>query len=366
MLLGYVPCAARSDRHAACGYSGSHRSPSGRTRKAPVTAPAATRRRAPGTEPSTAPGAGIAHLHTALADWFGREARDLPWRAADRTPWGVLVSEVMLQQTPVVRVLPVWREWMGRWPRPADLAAEPAGEAVRAWGRLGYPRRALRLHAAAAVIAAQHGGELPDSEEALRALPGVGTYTAAAVAAFAFGRRATVVDTNIRRVHARLVGGEALPSPALTAAEQRRAAALLPEEPELSVLWNAAAMELGAVVCTARSPQCAACPVAGECAWRAAGEPPATYTPRGQAWHGTDRQVRGAAMAVLRAAEHPVPRALFEAPITSTSAASDGPVAAALARLHALGTGPDQLERALAGLIADGLAVEEDGRLRLP
>ncbi|AMM30991.1 Fe-S cluster assembly protein HesB [Sinomonas atrocyanea] len=338
------------------------------SRKAPVTAPAATRRRAPGSDETASGGTGaLAHLHTELADWFSREARDLPWRAGDRTPWGVLVSEVMLQQTPVVRVLPVWREWMERWPNPADLAAEPSGEAVRAWGRLGYPRRALRLHAAAAVIVAEHGGELPDTEEALRALPGVGSYTAAAVAAFAFGRRATVVDTNIRRVHARLLGGEALPAPALTAAEQRRAAALLPEDTALSVAWNAAAMELGAVVCTARSPRCAACPVAAECAWRAAGEPPPTYTPRGQAWHGTDRQVRGAVMAVLRAAEHPVARVLFEAPVPGAAGPpAGGAVTAALGRLHALGTGPDQLERAVAGLLADGLAVEEAGRLRLP
>lgn len=344
-----------------------------------MTSPAATRRRAPGPDAPGSDEAGpdeaasgetgaLARLHTELADWFAREARDLPWRAEDRTPWGVLVSEVMLQQTPVVRVVPVWREWMERWPSPADLAAEPAGEAVRAWGRLGYPRRALRLHTAAAVIAAEHGGTLPDTEEALRTLPGVGSYTAAAVAAFAFGRRATVVDTNIRRVHARLLGGEALPAPALTAAEQRRAAALLPQDTALSVAWNAAAMELGAVVCTARAPRCPACPVAAACVWRAAGEPPPTYTPRGQAWHGTDRQVRGAVMAVLRAAEHPVHRALFEPPVPGAPPwpSEGGAVTAALGRLHALGSGPDQLARAVAGLLADGLAVEDDGRLRLP
>ncbi|BCT74492.1 adenine glycosylase [Sinomonas cyclohexanicum] len=352
-----------------------------------MTATAAPRRRARPETPGPAPEAErLGALHAALADWFGREARDLPWRASDRTPWGVLVSEVMLQQTPVVRVLPVWREWMERWPRPADLAAEPAGEAVRAWGRLGYPRRALRLHAAATVITAEHGGELPDTEEELLALPGVGSYTAAAVAAFAFGRRSVVVDTNIRRVHARLVSGEALPAPSLTAAELRRAAALLPAHRAESVAWNAAAMELGALVCTARSPRCDVCPVAAECAWLAAGEPPPTYTPRGQAWHGTDRQVRGAIMAVLRAAEHPVVRELFvrapELPdsemlgsagseasgpcSTQHFAEAASPVGAALARLHALGTGPDQLERALTGLLADGLAVEVDGRLRLP
>ncbi|MDQ4492252.1 A/G-specific adenine glycosylase [Sinomonas sp. ASV486] len=329
----------------------------------------------------------LGRLHATLVDWFAREARDLPWRAAGRTPWGVLVSEVMLQQTPVARVLPVWREWMERWPHPADLAAEPAGEAVRAWGRLGYPRRALRLHAAATVITSEHGGELPDTEEGLLALPGVGSYTAAAVASFAFGRRATVVDTNIRRVHARLVGGEALPAPTLTAAEQRRATVLLPADRAQSVAWNAATMELGAIVCTARSPRCAECPVSDACAWLAAGEPPPTYTPRGQAWHGTDRQVRGAIMAVLRAAQHPLQRDLLEprgpedsarampgsagstrsAPCpTQYSVEGTGPVGEALARLHALRTGPEQLERALAGLLADGLAVEVEGSLQLP
>ncbi|WP_245827781.1 A/G-specific adenine glycosylase [Sinomonas mesophila] len=330
-------------------------------------------------------------MHHTVSGWFTAESRDLPWRDPDRTPWGVLVSEVMLQQTPVVRVLPVWHEWMERWPEPALLAAEPPGEAVRAWGRLGYPRRALRLHAAATVIAAEHGGRVPDTEEGLLALPGVGSYTAAAVAAFAFGRRATVVDTNIRRVHARLVGGEALPAPALTAAEQRRAAELLPEDAALSVAWNASTMELGALVCTARSPRCAECPVAADCAWRAAGEPPPSYTPKGQAWHGTDRQVRGAVMAVLRAAEHPVALELFTGPAPEPELVSEtapepvpgpgaglvsgpggavsrarSPHAMALARLHALRTGPEQLERAIAGLVADGLAVDDGGRLALP
>ena len=343
-------------------------------------APPAVERPAPAVErqaPPVVERARLERLHHAVSGWFTAESRDLPWRDPGRTPWGVLVSEVMLQQTPVVRVLPVWREWMARWPSPADLAAEPAGEAVRAWGRLGYPRRALRLHAAATVIAAEHGGRVPDTEEGLLALPGVGAYTAAAVAAFAFGRRATVVDTNIRRVHARLIGGEALPAPSLTAAEQRRAAQLLPEDETLSVAWNASTMELGALVCTARSPSCGECPVAPECAWRAAGEPPPSYTPKGQAWHGTDRQVRGAVMAVLRAAEHPVARELFRAPAAEllpvpgagTGAQGDGPRSeqgAALARLHALRTGPEQLERAIEGLVADGLAVDDGGRLALP
>ena len=132
--------------------------------------------------------------------WFAAHARPLPWREPDCTPWGVMVSEYMLQQTPVARVLPVWAAWLERWPTPAALAAEEPGEAVRAWGRLGYPRRAQRLHAAATAIRDEHGGEVPADFEALRGLPGVGEYTAAAIASFAHGRRHVVLDTNVRRV----------------------------------------------------------------------------------------------------------------------------------------------------------------------
>jgi A/G-specific adenine glycosylase len=297
--------------------------------------------------------------------WFAAEARDLPWRLPDCSPWGVLVSEIMLQQTPVVRVLPVWEEWLRRWPEPAGLASEPAGEAVRAWGRLGYPRRALRLHAAAAAIGQEHGGKVPADYAELLALPGVGSYTAAAVAAFAFGRRETVVDTNIRRVHARLFSGTALPSPALTAAEMRLAARLLPDDAGTSVRWNASVMELGALVCTARAPKCSACPVREKCAWRAAGEPPPSYTPKGQAWHGTDRQVRGAVMAVLRLADTPVPAEMLQRAPADLGFEPAG-MGIPLASLHRLNPAPEQLERALAGLLEDGLAELHRGGYRLP
>ncbi|MFW7388287.1 MAG: A/G-specific adenine glycosylase, partial [Rothia mucilaginosa] len=250
-------------------------------------------------EPALPEGTNIEALHHRINGWFLDQARDLPWRRDECTPWGVMVSEFMLQQTPVKRVLPVWEEWMRRWPTPADLAAEPASEAVRAWGRLGYPRRAQRLHGAAVAIVEQHGGEVPADYEALLALPGVGSYTAAAISVFAFGLRATVIDTNIRRVHARAVSGKALPSRSLTAAETRLAEALMPADTPTSCLWNAATMELGALVCTAKSPSCQLCPVEDLCAWVAAGKPEADYTPKGQSWHGTDRQVRGAVMAVL-------------------------------------------------------------------
>ncbi|WP_426765186.1 A/G-specific adenine glycosylase [Pseudarthrobacter sp. 1G09] len=304
-------------------------------------------------------------LHRRITGWFAETARALPWRDPDCGAWGVLVSEIMLQQTPVVRVLPVWEEWLRRWPTPAGLAGEPAGAAVRNWGRLGYPRRALRLHAAATAIVENHNGRVPDTYTELLALPGVGSYTAAAVAAFAYGRRETVVDTNIRRVHARLVSGTALPAPALTAAEMRLAASLLPDDDAASVRWNAAVMELGALVCTARAPKCADCPVMESCAWRAAGEPPPSYVPKGQAWHGTDRQVRGAVMAVLRLADAPVPAEMFLQPPADLGFAPEG-IGVPLAALHRLNSAPEQLERAMSGLLADGLAEIHDGGYRLP
>lgn len=310
-------------------------------------------------------------LHDKVRQWFSREARDLPWRLPECSPWGVVVSEFMLQQTPVVRVLPRWHEWMERWPRPADLAAEPAGEAVRAWGRLGYPRRALRLHAAAAAIVHDHGGEVPAGYDELIELPGVGSYTAGAVASFAFGSRQTVVDTNIRRVQARLLRGNALPEPALTAAETKLATSLLPEDAAESVWWNAGVMELGALVCTAKSPACGQCPLQDDCAWLAAGRPEPHYVPKGQAWAGTDRQVRGAMMAVLRAADQPILADLLmrPSPNIALSAESEAPragVGGHLKKLHALNAEPVQLERALAGLLKDQLAEQTPAGVQLP
>ena len=253
------------------------------------------------------------HDHTDLHDlvlaWYNEHGRDLPWRRPDASAWGVFCSEVMSQQTPLSRVEPAWRQWMERWPTPADLAADSPGEAVRLWDRLGYPRRALRLHAAATAMVRDHGGEVPSDVEVLLTLPGVGAYTAAAVAAFAFGRRSVVVDTNVRRVQARAVTGAALAAPALTAAESALARHLLPVGDARAARWNVAIMELGALVCTARGPSCRECPIASRCAWQLAGAPPHDGPARrSQAWHGTDRQVRGALMAVLRAAPAPVER----------------------------------------------------------
>ena len=277
--------------------------------------------------------------------WYGSHARDLPWRRADAGAWAVLVSEVMLQQTPVARVLPAYETWLARLPTPRALAAASPGDAVRQWGRLGYPRRALRLHAAARVISERHGGDVPDSIDALHALPGVGSYTAAAVASFAFGQRHPVLDTNVRRVLARMAAGRQWPARSTTAAEIALARSLLPARPQVAARWSVSVMELGALVCTATRPRCGTCPVTAACAWRLAGSPAGPGRRGGQPYQGTDRQCRGRLLAVLRDADGPVPPAKIDA------------------------AWPDdaQRARALAALISDGLAEHHpDGGYALP
>lgn len=289
-------------------------------------------------------------MSAALNEWFERNARDLPWRAADTTAWGVLVSEFMSQQTQVERVIPHWLEWMERWPTPAALAREEPGEAVRAWKRLGYPRRALWLHRAAVEIATEHGNEVPSDIDALLALTGIGPYTARAVSAFAFGEKHPVVDTNTRRVIARAVHGRAAAGmPA--ARDLDDMAALLPAEREAAAVFNAAAMELGAVVCTARAPKCGDCPIASLCEWRGAGYPENApeKRPKQAAFEGSDRQVRGRIMQLMRSASAAV------TPAEALAAAAEGSVRE-----------PEQPQRALDSLLADGLVVEFEGRLRLP
>ncbi len=246
-------------------------------------------------------------MHDEILDWYAGHARELPWRGQSASPWSVMVSEFMLQQTPVARVLPVHEEWLRRWPTPADLAAESTGEAVRAWGRLGYPRRALRLHAAAVAIVERHDGRVPASYDDLLALPGVGDYTAAAIASFAYGQRHVVLDTNVRRVLARSVAGVEFPGRSPTRAERDQAAGLLPDD-ATAATWSVALMELGALVCTAGAPKCDACPINSSCAWRAAGYPAYDGPPRPvQAWAGTDRQCRGRLLGVVRDASGVVP-----------------------------------------------------------
>ncbi|MGI8814655.1 MAG: A/G-specific adenine glycosylase [Pseudonocardia sp.] len=255
-----------------------------------------------------------AALSEPLLRWFDEHARDLPWRRPGTTPWGVLVSELMLQQTPVGRVAPIWLDWLARWPRPSALAAAPVADVLRAWGKLGYPRRALRLHAAATAIAAEHADRVPDDLDELLALPGVGAYTARAVLAFGYHRRTPVVDTNVRRVIARAVHGAGDAGPARTSADLADAETLLPADEPQAARFSAAVMELGACLCTARQPRCEPCPVRSHCAWQAAGRPAYTGPAKPvQRFAGTDRQVRGRLLDVLRAVPGPVGRPALDA-----------------------------------------------------
>jgi A/G-specific adenine glycosylase len=276
----------------------------------------------------------------AVNAWFRANGRDLPWRRPGFTAWGTLVSEFMLQQTPVLRVIPRLEAWLARWPTPADLAAVPSGEAVRAWERLGYPRRALNLHAAAVAITERHGGVVPHDVGELLDLPGVGDYTARAIAVFAYGHRHPVVDTNVRRVIARAVHAQAEPSPPSARRDLAAMEAILPLDVEESTVANAAIMELGAVVCTARAPRCEECPIRDLCAWRAAGYPEhlGARRPVQKKFEGSDRQARGLLLRELRASDVPVART----------------------ELDRVWPDAEQRHRALRGLLADGLVTGSD------
>ena len=279
-----------------------------------------------------------------LLEWYDRSRRDLPWREPGVSAWQILVSEFMLQQTPVARVLPIWTDWVRRWPTASATAAASAADVLRAWGKLGYPRRAKRLHECATVIAREHQDVVPDDVDTLLTLPGVGSYTARAVACFAYRQRVPVVDTNVRRVVARAVHGRADAGAPSAVRDHADVSALLPNDataPKFSV----ALMELGATVCTARAPRCGLCPL-GECAWRQAGYPPAQDPARRvQTFAGTDRQVRGRLLDVLRAKDSPVTRAELDvAWLTDTA----------------------QRDRALYSLLVDGLVTQTaDGRFAL-
>jgi A/G-specific adenine glycosylase len=269
-----------------------------------------------------------------ITSWFKKNKRDLPWRKTDA--WGVLVSEFMLQQTQVNRVLPVYEAWMKRWPTAASLAKATPAEVITAWGRLGYPRRALRLHECAKEITHNFKGKIPEDEAELRALPGIGEYTAAAITAFAFEKRSLVLDINIRRLFARLFDGVETPKQTATKVEKSRYEELIPKkDPHL---WAAATMELGAVICTSQSPKCGICPVAHVCTWRSLDYPKSDVVKRRQSWHGTDRQCRGTIVQALR--ENEV--------LTKNQIAQLWDV-------------PSQLENALLTLLDDGL-IESRGK----
>jgi len=267
-----------------------------------------------------------------ITSWFKENKRDLPWRKSDA--WGVLVSEIMLQQTPVQRVLPIYQEWMKRWPTAADLAKATPAEVITAWGRLGYPRRALRLHECAKVITSELKGVIPNDETELRKLPGIGEYTAAAIVAFAFQGKSLVLDINIRRLFSRLYKGEEAPTAAPTKAERVEYAQYVPDKK--AHLWAAATMELGALICTAKKPLCGRCPVADKCQWRSLDYPSSERVKRSQSWHGTDRQCRGTIVQALR----------------------DNPK---LSRreINLLWDVPSQVEKAILTLLDDGLIEEQ-------
>jgi A/G-specific adenine glycosylase len=281
---------------------------------------------------------------TELLGWYEREQRDLPWRRPGVSPWQVLVSEFMLQQTPVARVEPVWLDWVARWPTASATAAASAADVLRAWGRLGYPRRAKRLHECAGVIAREHDDRVPSDVETLLSLPGIGAYTARAVACFAYRQRVPVVDTNVRRVVARAVHGRADAAASSSPRDLADVDALLPDDAE-APRFSVALMELGATVCTARAPSCGICPLSA-CTWRSAGFPAATGpVRRAQRYAGTDRQVRGRLLDVLRGTDSPVTRARLD-----TAWPSD----------------PAQRDRALDSLLVDGLVEQtSDGRFAL-
>jgi A/G-specific adenine glycosylase len=267
-------------------------------------------------------------MHREVLAWFDENQRDLPWR--ESAAWGVMVSEFMLQQTPVNRVLPIWNEWMNRWPTPKDLSSAKRSDLLKAWGRLGYPRRALRLHEAATIIATQHNNQVPETEAELRKLPGVGEYTAAAIMAFAHKERSLVLDVNIRRLFARAIDGQELPPLYITNTEKQLRTQLIPEE---ASRWAAATMELGALVCTAAKPLCEKCPIANQCLWRANGYPKSETKKKPiQKWHGTDRQCRGTIIEHLRKSENSTTK-----------------------KLEIIWQDHSQLEKCLTSLIKDGL-----------
>ncbi len=267
----------------------------------------------------------------AIIAWFKKNKRDLPWRKTDA--WGVLVSEIMLQQTPVQRVLPVYNEWMKRWPTPAHLAKATPADVITAWGRLGYPRRALRLHECAKVITSQLNGVIPNTEVELRKLPGIGEYTAAAMVAFAFEGQSLVLDINIRRLFSRLYKGEEAPTAAPTKAERIEYAEYVPQKN--AHVWAAATMELGALICTAKNPLCGRCPVSDQCLWRSLDFPASERVKRTQSWHGTDRQCRGTIVQALR-----------ENPMLNKK------------QIQLLWDVPSQVEKAILTLLDDGLIEE--------
>lgn len=243
-------------------------------------------------------------LHALLLGWYARHERDLPWRR-QRDPYRVLVSEFMLQQTQAERVAPRFEAFLQQFPTFPALASATTAEVLRAWSGLGYNQRALRLQAIARLVVGQHDGELPHDIAALRLLPGIGPYTAAAIACFAFGAQVPTVDTNVRRVLQRvLLGAETASNPT-----ERRVGELAAQVLPVGHAddWNQALMDLGATICTARLPACARCPLATACCYRHEAQRTApairSQVPAsarsGQPFAGSTRYYRGRVMRIL-------------------------------------------------------------------
>lgn len=284
-------------------------------------------------------------IQPVLAKWFRANARELPWRESDVTPWQIFVSEVMLQQTPANRVATAWTEWIDRWPDPTSTADATPAQILRQWDRLGYPRRALHILDAAKVVTQEFAGVMPATYEELVALPGIGDYTANAILAFAYNRKSVVLDTNIRRVIGRVWHGQERPSQTISKIEKEFAASLVPSSHKAASNWSASVMEFGALVCTARNPQCDTCIIRANCSWKLNGFPKSEQVRKTQKFEGTDRQVRGRIMKVLKDSKSAVEKSAF------TNSSVDA----------------RQRNRALDSLINDGLVeVTRNGKFRLP
>lgn len=291
------------------------------------------------------PPAPLPGLADRLLTWGAGRRADLPWRRA-RDPWAVLVSEFMLQQTQVARVIGRFEGFLDVFPAPSAMAQAPVAEVVRRWEGLGYNRRAVQLHRAATAIAEEHDGVVPGDVERLLTLPGVGPYTARAVASLAFGVDVGVLDTNAARVLARAVAGRRL----RPAEAQRLADAVVPAGSGRA--WNQAVMDLGATVCVKRAPRCEECPVRVACAWATSGwrshdpaEGTAGSSSRQSTFEGSDRQGRGRMVRALRTGPVPLDR---------------------VADVAGWPSDPERARRVMHALVADGLAVVSDGELALP
>lgn len=279
-----------------------------------------------------------------LASWFSSHGRDLPWRQT-RDPWAVLVSEIMLQQTQVPRVIERWLEFCSRYPDPATCAAAPLADIISLWSGMGYNRRAVNLHRTAQTVVAEHAGRIPDSLDELLGLPGIGPYTARAVLAFAFEQPVAVLDTNVGRILARVSGRQLDRREAQSAAD----VALGENDPWV---WNQALLDVGATICRSRSTNCGNCPLSAICQWRLAGNPdqdPATASaavsvPQSR-FEGSDRQGRGRLIDALR---------------RDTIALSEA------ATVMGWPNDPERVDRVVRGLVADGLIRRDGLLLRLP